>query len=353
MNKPVLAAFLSVKGLYLSDQEKCLFAKYNPAGIILFNRNLTDKDQAAQLAQQIKETVGHDDIFIAVDQEGGRVNRLKAAGFGEYSWQKTLGQINSAETVALHARLIAEDLHMMGANLNFAPVLDIEYPQTTSALRGRCFGSSSRSAAHLGKAMIEAYIASGICPCMKHMPGHGLAATDPHLGLPIITTPFAELQNDFYPFAQNNQCPAGMTAHILIPEIDPHNPLTLSKKGIEDIIRQRIGFNGLLISDAIDMKALSGTASEKACRAWEAGCDIISYCFGKYEEMEEICRNAVYLNDKGLERLNKAKNILQNYKKSIKLDNERKKYYSLINKYDEKINYDATEVLHQMQKGEK
>lgn len=354
MSKPILSAFLSVAGPKLTDTEKKLLEKHNPVGITLFNRNLLNKSQAQDLICQIHNAVDNNDIFIALDQEGGRVNRLKAAGFEDYASQNVLGRINSPEIVANHCRLIAADMHSIGANLNFAPILDLEHPETNPVLQTRCFGSDKVQTAKLGKIMVNEYIANGICPCIKHLPGHGRAMADPHLSLPIINATIAALADDFFPFQHLNHAPAGMTAHILIPEIDNKNPITFSSYGIQHIIRGMIGFDGFLISDSIDMKALRGTILEKAQASWEAGCDAICYCGGKEDELFFLCQEGKNLSDKALERYDNLKKVLQNKKNSIKLDNERKKYYSEINQFaEEKINYDATEVLHQMQKGEK
>ncbi len=354
MEKPILAALLSVKGTHLSDEEKRLFEHYNPLGVTLFTRNFENKEQAKQLVNEIKSTVARPNFLIAIDQEGGRVSRLESAGFSAgYASQQTLGTIGSDEIIQTHAALIAEDMHELGANLNFAPVLDIEHPKTTLALKNRCFGSNEKEIAKFGLIMCQTYIDNGICPCIKHMPGHGHAESDPHLGLPVITAPLSELKKDFYPFQILHNIPAGMTAHILLPEIDNEFPITLSQKGIKDIIRGRLNFDGLLISDAIDMKALRGSAAQKASMAWNAGCDVICYCFGKIEEMQDICRQGRFLDDRGLERLYKVEKVFFNNKKAIRLDNQRNKYYSLVNQFsDINVKYDATEILHQMQKGE-
>lgn len=353
MQKPVLAAFLSVSGTSLSDAEKRLFEKYNPCGVSLFNRNLESADQAKTLVAQIKEAIGRDDVFIAADQEGGRVNRLAAAGFGDYASARTLGLIDDLELTRVHARLMAADMQSVGVNFNYAPVLDVIYPQTTAALLGRSFGSDAGKIVRHGQELIKAFSEVGICPCMKHLPGHGRAENDPHLGLPVIDASLSDLAQDFYPFEQLADCPSAMTAHIVLEQVDPKNPITLSFKGIKEIIRGRIGFDGLLISDALDMRALKGTIAEKATAAWRAGCDIVCYCGGNADEMEALCKGGVFLDLKPEQRYQTAKRILQN-RKSIKiLECQKKRYYSSIDPYgDNDINYDATEVLHQMLKGE-
>jgi len=354
MTRPVLAALLSVNGPKLSDDEKRLFAQANPIGITLFNRNLVDPHQTAELIKEIKEAIGREDVIIAADQEGGRVNRLKAIGFSEYASAKVLGKTGSPEIVKLHCRLIANDMRSIGANMNFAPVLDVEYPQTTAALKSRCYGGDERQIALLGKYACQEYINQGICPCIKHMPGHGRAASDPHLGLPVINGSPDELAKDFYPFQKLQNCPAGMTAHILLPQTDTQNPLTLSAKGIREIIRGRLGFKGFLISDAVEMGALKGTIPERAGAAWQAGCDAVCYCSGKIDEMYGLLAAGKFLDDASLERFEKIHRIVCKNKSVINLDNERKTYYSVVKQFaEEKINYDATEVLHQMEEGER
>lgn len=354
MDRPVFAAFFSVLGTSLTDNEKRWLEKYNPLGITLFDRNFKSKNQARKLIASIKQAVGHDRILIAIDQEGGRVNRLKAAGFSNYASQRTLGQINDSEITAYHAELIARDMHDIGVNMNFAPVLDIDYPETTITLKGRCFGSDPKQIVKHGKILIDTYKNIGICPCMKHLPAHGRAQIDPHLGLPCVAQKIDQLADDFYPFRQLNDCPAAMTAHILIPEIDSENPITLSAKGIRELIRGRIGFDGLLISDALDMHALKGSVSQKAAQAWIAGCDVVCYCMGRTEDVLAICEHQKYLSDTASDRINAIWKILLCKKKIINVDHMESRYYNMISQFsDNDINYDATEVLHQMQKGEK
>lgn len=354
MEKPVLAAFLSFAGTSLTDDEKRLLERFNPLGVTLFNRNLESSAQISRLVQDIKECVGHNRILIAADQEGGRVNRLKCAGFPDYASQRTLGKINDPTLTELHCRLIAADLRQAGINMNFAPVLDIEYEHTTMALKGRCFGSDPHLIADHGKTVVQTYIKNGICPCIKHLPGHGHAQNDPHLGLPVISELLENLTPDFYPFQQLADCPAGMTAHIVLPETDPTNPITLSARGIREIIRERIGFKGLLISDSIDMRALRGSTLEKANAAWQAGCDAVCYCMGNINDNLALCAGGKHLDDKALARTEQIYQIISSEKTIIKLDHLRKEYYNLTRQFnDNDINYDATEVLHQIQKGEK
>ncbi len=349
-----LAALLSVEGTVLSDREKRLFAHDKPLGVTLFNRNLENVTQLKKLITELKEVINGEDTIIAVDSEGGRVNRLKAAGFADYAFQKTLAQTSAPEkAVQLHAKLIARDMLSVGVNFNFAPVLDVEQPQTSKVLQGRIFSADEKQVATLSKIMIQTYQELGICPCMKHLPGHGRAVTDPHLGLPIIEASRIELERDFYPFRVCSACPAGMTAHILLKAIDDKNPISCSSKGIQQIIRQEIGFQGLLISDAIDMKALKGDVVTKSVACWNAGCDVVCYCMGKFDEMESLCQKGRPLSDEGLSRFENIKKVWHN-KSANMLDLNEKEYYSMVQQVASvEVDYDATETLNQMQKGVK
>lgn len=360
MERPVLAAILSVEGLRLTDHEKHLFSKYNPLGVNIFARNIESKEQLKKLTSEIKEVIRRDDVIIAVDQEGGRVRRLAEPNWRAYASQIDLGKIGAeyGEETALkaindHATLISNDLHEAGINLNYAPVLDIAFETTSPVIKSRCFGGDEKYITAYGKTMLDAYINNGICPCIKHMPGHGRVTLDPHLSLPILDFSLQELEKDFYPFQQLAYSPAGMTAHVVIPEIDDKMPITQSTKGIEKVIRGMIGFDGFLISDAIDMKALRGSLGEKAQTSLEAGCDAICYCLGNYNEMVEVCENCTNLADKSMIRFEKIKNLFQNNVLLSNLGEIADEYEALIGKiekYDDK--YDATEVLNRMKKNE-
>ena len=349
MERPILAAFLSCFGTHLTDKEKRLFSQYNPLGIALFGRNISSLEQIKTLCSEIKEVVERDDILLAVDQEGGRVRRLQGVGFHDEVSQASIGKLpidKALYATKLHAQLISEDLALTGLNMNFSPVLDLEYKDTTQALKGRCFGDDKFKVSKLGQTMVDTYIHNGICPCIKHLPGHGRAQNDPHLGLPIINLGLKELENDFYPFQILCEAPAGMTAHILLPEIDDKNPATVSSKVINEIIRGVIDFKGLLISDAIDMKALSGSLTEKVQAALNAGCETICYCAGVDDGLEEVCKACRNMADNSLIKFAKIKNILQNkFHQAASFET----YENLVGKEDAyNSTYDATEVLNQM-----
>lgn len=356
MERPILAAMLSVAGTSLSDAEKRLLEKYNPLGITLFGRNIATQPQLKDLCSTIKEIIGREDVLLAVDQEGGRIRRLREPEFRPYAAQFELGYVEekfgattAEQIMSSHAALISNDLIESGLNMNYAPVLDIAYDETSSVLKSRCFGQDEKKIAQYGRIMIDEYQKAGICPCIKHIPGHGRATTDPHLQLPILNHSLKEMKKDFYPFQYNKSSPAGMTAHIVIPEIDEINPVTQSAKGIDILIRGIIGFDGFLISDAIDMHALKGSLGERTEQSLSAGCDAICYCMGDENGLIEVAEHCHFLTDKSMIRFAKIKNIIKNNVRKInceKIAQDYQKIMGNIEKYDD--NYDATEILHKM-----
>lgn len=357
-SRPIQAAILSVEGLCLNDNEKSLLEKSNPLGVTLFGRNIADKEQVRSLVKEIREVIGRNDVLIATDQEGGRVRRLREPEYIAYASQNTLGRLAEEKGLAAarravicHSLLTANDLKENLINFNYAPVLDLAYPDTNPVLKSRSFGSDKQLAAELGNLMLEEYAINGICPCIKHLPGHGRAKADPHLELPVIDCSLKELENDFYPFQKLNFAPAGMTAHLLITAVDDQKPITQSKKGIDTVIRGIIGFDGLLLSDAIDMHALKGTIGERTALSIAAGCDVVCYCLGNYQELLQVTENCGFMTDKAMERFQTVRDIIG----SSALEKAATEYQKLIGEietYDD--TYDATETLNKMKhKGEK
>lgn len=349
-DQPIKSAIIAVKGLTLDLDEAALLTKYNPLGVSIFARNVKDKPQLKKLIEDIKTALDREDAVIAVDQEGGRVRRLAEPNWRSYASQQTLGRLNE-QASQWHAELIAKDLREMGINLNYAPVLDVKTSETTPALMSRCFADDPEVVAKLGNAMCQAYLSNGVCPCMKHMPGSGRFRIDPHLSLPVIDEPLAELAKDFYPFKSLNSVPCGMTGHFVIPEIDAQNPITQSGVAINSLIRGEIGFDGFLISDALDMKALKGSFGEKAKRAFDAGCDAVCMYSAEPKDMIDVCENAKILADKSLIRFEKIKKVFKNSLMKKNWNDISVQYDDLIGSVETYCEaYDATEVLKKMEK---
>ena len=315
----ISSAFVCVKGTQLQKAEADMLRAFQPAGLTLFLRNVETPDQVKKLTDDIREAVGRDDFLIAIDQEGGRVRRLRPPCWREYFAQQQLGALpenEAKEAIKLHATLIAHDLHEIGINVVFAPVADVLHTDTTGAIASRCFSDNPNVVADYAALLAKTYMEQGICPCMKHLPGHGLANTDSHLGLPVIDRDFKEIERDFLPFQKMSAfVPFGMTAHVMLPAIDD-KPITQSAKGIE-LIRQQIGFDGLLITDAIEMRALKGTLAEKTKVSLDAGCDLVCYCSGHdqnnptmVEDNIEVLKAAKPLSDKAQERLDAVRKIV-------------------------------------------
>ena len=354
MIKPILSAVVSVAGTHLSDDEKYLLNQYNPLGVTLFARNIETPDKIKILIQEIKDTLERDDVLIGIDQEGGRVARLKPPYFREYLSQRSIGALPEQELKKrasyLQATLIADELKSMGINLNYAPCADVLFENTGNVLKSRCFSSDEKEVSTLAKIMLNTYIEQGVIPCLKHAPGHGRATVDPHLDLPILDDDLVLLKKDFYPFKHlASIAPMMMTAHIVLTKIDD-KPVTQSKKVIHQIIRGEIGFDGFLISDAIDMHALKGSLSEKVMVSLEAVCDAICYCMGDLAGLEEVLKSALPLSDKGMERFLKLKSILSDKEKSQKISQILVDEYQSIQKKSPVFSedYDAVEILHRL-----
>ena len=299
--KPIKAAIISVSGTKLTDEEKYLIERENPLGVSLFMRNITTPRQLLALTDEIKNTAGRNNILIAVDQEGGRVCRLAPPHFRKYLAQSAIGSFDiekARQTAQLHAELIAYDLHKCGINCNFAPTLDVLAPHITNALKSRCFSRNPKIVTELGKIMIDTYYHHSILPCIKHIPGHANAQNDPHLQLSIIKKIF---ERYLYPFEQiAPQALMAMTAHIVLREIDSL-PITMSKKAISELIRGRFKFKGLLISDALEMKALPGSLQDKTLACRDAGCDAVCYCSGDIKCVHTVLDNCGYLSSEAQE----------------------------------------------------
>lgn len=328
-----LAAVLSVSSTVLSDEEKRFLEKTNPLGMILFRRNIESQQQLKALTDSIFDVIGRNDVLIALDQEGGRVDRLVSGGFRRYASAETLSKIGQANVIKSHAKLIASDMHSVGANLNFAPVLDVERQNTSDVLKSRTFGSDSVKVAKYGKMMWQTYVQNGICPCIKHIPGHGRAVSDTHLETAVIENTLEELEEDFFPFIFNRDCPSAMVAHVILSKVDGR-PVSVSKKAIEEVVRGQLDYQGFLFSDALEMNALKGSVFERTEASLDAGIDAVCYCKGDLKGLNEVFETHRFLSDEALEKFQKIKEIFMHYKTQTNLDLLRKKYYALISPFE-------------------
>jgi len=291
----VAACILGCAGLALSREETAFFRDVKPWGFILFARNVESPDQVRRLVEALRETVGRDDAPVLIDQEGGRVQRLKPPHWPLYPPGRAYGQIAGndpllkREIARLGARLIAHDLAALGINVDCVPVLDVPDPQGHEIIGDRAYGRTPEEVACLGRAAAEGLIAGGVLPVIKHIPGHGRAKADSHLELPVVDASYEELDGrDFAPFRVLSDMPMAMTAHVIYSAIDPKRPATTSKKALKKVVRGALGFDGLVMSDDLSMKALSGGFAERAEQALAAGCDVVLHCNGDMAEMKAV-----------------------------------------------------------------
>jgi beta-N-acetylhexosaminidase len=293
------ACILGLGGTQLSARERAFFTETDPLGFILFDRNCRTPDQIRSLIASLREISGRTDAPILIDQEGGRVARLKPPHWRAAPPAAVFGRLHGADpdaaarAVWLNARLIGAELQGLGINVDCAPVLDLPETGADPIIGDRAFSTDAGIVAALGSAFRDGLSGSGVLAVIKHIPGHGRAGVDSHLQLPRVASPAAELAaTDFAPFKALSGGPApkpwAMTAHVVYEAIDPENPATLSASVIGDVIRGAIGFDGILISDDLSMEALSGPLAVRARKAVGAGCDLNLHCNGKMEEMHDV-----------------------------------------------------------------
>jgi len=314
-----LAAILSISGTSVTSDEAALFKKAKPLGFILFARNCDTPEQIKNLTAQLHELMGRE-CPVLIDQEGGRVQRLKPPRWREHPPMRQFGEM--AENDMDHALgdlrftilQLAEELADVGVNVNCAPVLDLLIDGAHDCIGDRAFSENVNVVSRLGATICRSFLANGITPVMKHIPGHGRACSDSHFGLPRVDTLREELQqNDFVPFerlasGEFGKAIWGMMGHVVYTALDEQFPASVSSSIIEEVVRGEIGFDGFLISDDLNMKALEsfGSVEERCQKTIDAGCDAALYCAGKLPEMEKIAESVPKLSEKALERLQKA-----------------------------------------------
>lgn len=297
----------------LNADEKAFFRGEDPWGLILFARNCLEPQQIQDLVSSFRDCVGRADAPVLIDQEGGRVQRLRAPHWPAYPTGAKIADAYTADRatgLALArniARLIADDLFVLGINVDCLPVLDVPQPNVHAIIGDRAYGTTPEMIAEIGRAMAEGLMARGVLPVIKHIPGHGRAVVDSHLELPEVSVSKDELRRtDFKPFADLADMPMAMTAHIVYPAFDADNPATHSATVIADVIRGEMGFDGLLMTDDLSMKALGGDYAERTRRALEAGCDVVLHCNGNFAEMTEVAAASVELAGPAARRASQA-----------------------------------------------
>ena len=304
------AAIYGCAGLSLGAEEEAFFRDYNPLGFILFARNCDNPGQVRELVAALRASVGRDDAPVLIDQEGGRVARLKpphwraappASYFGRMA---SHDRARAHEALRINTTLIAAELTDLGIDVDCVPLLDLQFPWAHDVIGDRSFGGDPELVAELGRVVCETMLESGVMPIVKHIPGHGRARVDSHKELPVVDTGAAELAaTDFRPFQALADAPWAMTAHVVYSALDADNPATTSGDVIGEVIRDQIGFDGLLLSDDLSMEALKGGLGARANAATAAGCDVVLHCNGTLHEMENVAVAAGSLTPEALRRI--------------------------------------------------
>jgi beta-N-acetylhexosaminidase len=307
------AVILGCAGERLNADERRFFGDADPVGFILFRRNCRFPAQVRDLVAALRDAIGRSDAPILIDQEGGRVARLRPPFWRLYPSAAFLGSLPDpqAELAArLGARLIADDLEQLGITVDCLPVLDIPVAGADPVIGDRAYGTEPGRVTRLARAVCEGLLEGGVLPVIKHIPGHGRARVDSHYSCPVVETHADELSHtDFAPFRALAAMPWAMSAHMVYMAIDPTAPATLSSPVISEVIRGAIGFDGVLVSDDLSMQALGGGIAERAERALTAGCDLVLHCNGDLREMEAVVTAAGLVSTHTTDRLARAENV--------------------------------------------
>lgn len=304
--------FLGLSGLRLTQDEEAFFRDVDPAGFILFRRNVADQDQLRALTDSLRAIAGRADVPILIDQEGGRVARMQPPAWPAFPPAERFDRLydvapaSAIEAAKANAQAIATMLHGAGINVNCLPLLDVRQPDAHDIIGDRALGAEPLRVVALGRAVLDGMRAAGVVGVVKHIPGHGRAMADSHVELPVVTATAEDLESDIRPFVTLNGAPMGMTAHVVYTAWDADECASLSQKVIGDIIRGRIGFDGLLMSDDLGMHALAGDFGERAAGVLAAGCDIALHCSGDMAEMQAVAAAVGPIGDGARARLDRA-----------------------------------------------
>ena len=306
------AAIYGLEGLELSDDERSFFRDADPAGFILFKRNCENAAQVLRLTDALRDLSGRPDLPILIDQEGGRVARMKPPVWPAFPAAERFDQLyalapsSAIEAVRSNARAIGLTLRESGVNVDALPLLDVRQPGASDVIGDRALGSEPMQVAALGRAVLDGLASAGVVGIIKHIPGHGRALVDSHKELPVVTASADELESDLEPFERLSSAPMGMTAHVIYTAWDPDHPASLSPTVIGDVIRGRIGFGGFLMSDDLGMEALQGDFGSRAAGVVAAGCDAALHCSGKMDEMVAVAASVPPLGAEAEARLARA-----------------------------------------------
>lgn len=305
-------AIFGLAGLTLGDSERAFFREADPAGYILFGRNIESRAQVRALTDELRALHGRDHLLVTIDQEGGRVRRMREPVWPWYPAGEAFDRLydlapaSAIEAARVNAEALGHDLAEAGITCTHAPLLDVRQSDADNVIGDRALGSEPLRVAALGRAVLDGLARAGIAGTVKHMPGHGRTTTDTHKALPTVTASAEELEWDLAPFKALKDAPMGMTGHLLFTAWDADNPATLSPYVVNEVIRGQIGFDGLLLTDDLDMEALTGTVPQRAARAFAAGCDIALNCWAKMDDMAGICEVAPAMSAKTAARLERA-----------------------------------------------
>ncbi|MEO1658376.1 MAG: glycoside hydrolase family 3 N-terminal domain-containing protein [Pseudomonadota bacterium] len=326
MTPPISAVFGCSAG-QLSDWERGFFREMKPWGYIVFGRNIETADQLRRFTDDLRAASDDEEALVFVDQEGGSVARLKGPEFRHPPAPRAFADLFStdpetaAEATWLNARLMADELRAVGITANCAPMVDVVTARTHTFLQSRALGLTPEAAGTLGAAAALGLRDGRVVPVIKHAPGHGRATADSHHDLPVVDAALSELEaTDFQPFKRLIREPMMMIAHIVYKAMDPERPATTSQHIISELVRSDWGYDGLLITDDLNMKALGGTMEERCRAALEAGMEILCHCNGERADMEAVARAAVPLSGKTLERADAARRLAQGTPKPFERD---------------------------------
>jgi len=308
----MVPAIFGLSGLALTADERAFFRDADPAGYILFGRNVESRAQVRALTDELRGLHGRERLFICIDQEGGRVARMKPPVWPAYPCGEAFDRLyevapaTAIEAARANAEVLGLDLAECGITVDCHPSLDVRQAGAHDVIGDRALGFEPMRVAALGRAILDGFARAGVAGCIKHIPGHGRAMADSHKELPTVTASEDELETDLAPFKRLAAAPIGMTAHVRYTAWDAENPGTLSPFVVGEVIRRRIGFGGLLLTDDLDMDALSGTVPQRAARAITAGCDIALNCWAKMDDMVGIAGAVPVMGEATAERLAKA-----------------------------------------------